>query len=187
MHCFPIVIQLVFICGQELLLQPVSALINTHTRARTQTHTGRTTVCLMGWEPGVMISPESAELWAEAALTAAAPQVGQRGTTALGMHSCPPDPLLGSAANPVDVWLRCVWSKIRPSTASAPKNLLDSRPPAAAPLTTSSLPGALRVNGTVEQREAFRSENTYVTCKSIPQANLIVLGSILDQFYILRK
>lgn len=38
MHRFPIVIQFVFICGQELLLQPVSALINTHARTYTNTH-----------------------------------------------------------------------------------------------------------------------------------------------------
>lgn len=91
-----------------------------HTRARTR---GTMTVCLIGWELGVMISPESAEPWAVATLTATEPQVGQHGTTALGMHSCPQNPPLGSAANPVDVWLRCVWSKIRPFTASAPKNL----------------------------------------------------------------
>lgn len=50
------------------------------------------TVCLMGWEPGVMISPESAGPRAEAALTAAEPQVGQRGTTVLGINSCLPEP-----------------------------------------------------------------------------------------------
>lgn len=94
-----------------------------HTRAHTHAHAGSMTVCFMGLELGVMISPESAEPWAEAALTAAEPQVGQHGTTALGRHSCPPNPPLGSAANPVDVWLRCVWSKIRPFTASAPINL----------------------------------------------------------------
>lgn len=124
MHCFPIFIQLVFICRKELLLR-ASVCYDEHARARTHAHAhaGSMTVCLMGLELGVMISPESAEPWAEAALTAAEPQVGQHGTTALGMHSCPPNPPLGSAANPVDVWLRCVWSKIRPFTASAPINL----------------------------------------------------------------
>lgn len=38
----------------------------------------------------MMISPESAGRRAEAALTAAEPQVGQRGTTVLGINSCTP-------------------------------------------------------------------------------------------------
>lgn len=166
MHCFPIFIQLVFICGQELLLQPVSALINTHACTYTYTH-GQDDCVFNGLGAGSDDFPR--ERWtvsrggADCCSTTGRP----------AWHHCtrnaqlPPRPPLGRAANPVDVWLRCVWSKIRPSTASAPKNLLDSWPPAAAPLATSSLPGALRVNATVEQRGALRSENTYVTCQSI--------------------
>lgn len=135
----------------------MSALINTHACTYTHTH-GQDDCVFSGLGAGSDDFPR--ERWtvsrggADCCSTTGRP----------AWHHCtrnaqlPPRPPLGSAAKPVDVWLRCVWSKIRPSTASAPpQNLLDSWPPAAAPLTTSSLPGALRVNGTVEQREALRS------------------------------
>lgn len=70
----------------------VAASVCSDKHTRTHMHTRAVWLCLMGWELGVMISPESAEPWAEATLTAAEPQVGQHGTTALGMHSCPPNP-----------------------------------------------------------------------------------------------
>lgn len=65
--------------------RPVSAL-------RAHTHTQNE--CLFNGlgASRVMISPESGPPRAEAALTAAEPQVGQRGTTETGRNSCPPTP-----------------------------------------------------------------------------------------------
>lgn len=57
-------------------------------------HTNRQNECLFNGlgASRVMISPESGPPRAKATLTAAEPQVGQRGTTELGRNSCPPTP-----------------------------------------------------------------------------------------------
>lgn len=140
---FSIFIQLVFhlfICGRGLQSRPCSVRSDRHTRR------GRTSVCLMGWEPAEWWFPwRAGPTRAEATLTAAEPQVGQRGTTELVKAQLPPNPL-GSAVNPPNVWLRCVRHKTKPFNTSAPAPTSDSLPPAALPLTTSLSPGRLYIH-----------------------------------------
>lgn len=121
-----------FICGRGLQSRPVSAPIDADTQNE----------CLFNGlgASRVMISLENGPPQAKATLTAAEPQVGQRGTTELGRNSCPPDPL-GSVVNQLNGWLRCVRCTTGPFDTSAVAPTWDPLPPAALPLTTSLSPG----------------------------------------------
>lgn len=126
-----------FICGQGLQSRPCSVRSDRHTRR------GKDECVFNGLGAGrVMISLESGPTRAEATLTAAEPQVGQRGTTELVKAQLPHNPL-GCAVSPPNVWLRCVRHKTKPFNTSAPAPTSDSLPPAALPLTTSLSPGCL--------------------------------------------